>query len=152
MSISVSFELLLLYFLICLFSFANSSSLTEAEINIYKNRGVVLSYVQDYFPAHRGWQQQPLAAVVGDIPVFFQSGDIPDNFDFYSDLGMNSQLPKVKQNGNVALLVYNPAPLLKAPSLIDVDLLDLLAWHPTVNLFWQGSKFMVMNQTMTWEI
>lgn len=122
-------------------AFANSSSLTEAEINIYKNRGVVLSSVQDYFPGHRGWQQQPLAAVVGDIPVFFQSGDIPDNFDYYSDLGMNTHLPKVKQNENAALLVYNPAPLLKAPSLIDIELLDLFAWHPTVNLFWQGTKF-----------
>ena len=91
-------------------AFSRGSNLSKATIDIFKNKNVVLTSLDNYFPGYRGYQQWPWAATIEDIAVWSQTGDIPPNFDKQGSgrLSQNSHFPKVQQSGNVALLTYFP--------------------------------------------
>ncbi|MCU0661633.1 MAG: hypothetical protein MUC50_04825 [Myxococcota bacterium] len=90
--------------------YSRASSISSARINIFKNSNIVLTSLEDYYPGYKGYQQWPWAATVEDIAVWTQTGDIPLNFEKQGSgaLSQNSHLPKVQQNGNVALVTYFP--------------------------------------------
>lgn len=83
-------------------SFSRSSVLNGARIKIHKRGAVVLSSVEDYLPGHRGYQQWPWVANTGTLAVWTQSGSATRG------ISHNSHLPYVKQEGNVALILYRP--------------------------------------------
>ncbi len=89
-------------------TFSRSSVLSEATFDIYKNEGVTLSSVHNYYGGYAGYQQWPWVAAVDDIAVWTQSGPVTSKWSDRDDTLCNSHLPKVFQDGNVALIMYWP--------------------------------------------
>ena len=82
-------------------SLSRSSYIGKVDIDIYKNRGVVLSSAQDYWKGRLGWQQWPWAAAIEDQSVFTICGDRQT-----SEMNANTSLPYINQEENVALIMY----------------------------------------------
>lgn len=89
-------------------TFSRGSSISRATIDIFKNRNVVLTSLDNFYPGYKGYQQWPWAATIEDIAVWTQTGDIPSGWAKKSSVSQNSHLPKVQQEGNVALITYFP--------------------------------------------
>ncbi len=86
-------------------SISRSSYIGKAEIDIYKNHGVVLTSLQNYWKGRLGYQQWPWVATCGDQPVFTRSGNVGEG-GFNEDRSNNTTLPYLEQDGNVALIMY----------------------------------------------
>ena len=93
---------------------------------MYKNRGVVLTSIQDHWKGRKGYQQWPWVATVGKEAVFTRSGTPAP-----SSTTSNTTLPYVEQVDNVALIMYRAD---KDLSLFTSDSYD-------VALHWQEEDF-----------
>ena len=93
---------------------------------MYKNRGVVLSSIQNHWKGRAGYQQWPWVATIGDQAVFTRSGN-PKTTNKIS----NSNLPYIEQKDNVALIMYRP----------NKDLSTLGRKNTSVALHWQKENF-----------
>ncbi|MCP3907597.1 MAG: hypothetical protein GY712_06230, partial [Oceanicoccus sp.] len=91
-------------------TFTRSSILCQATFNLYKDHGSVLHSNEDYYGGYFGWQQWPWVATVGDIAVWTQSGTVTTEWGHANGQNCNNHLPKVFQDGNVALIIYFPNP------------------------------------------
>ncbi len=103
-------------------TFSRSSVLSRASFNTYKNKGVVLSSVEAYYGGYYGYQQYPWMATVDDLAVFTQSGEVLSDWDDRSDDNVNTHLPRVMQDENVALIMYWPNTEISAAFDTDVAL------------------------------
>ncbi len=126
-------------------TFSRSSVLSQAKFDIYKNEGVTLSSVDAYYPGYFGWQQWPWVAAVDDIAVWTQSGPVYSDWGERSDLNINTHLPRVMQDGNVALIMYWPnTEIAMASPFSDVD--------TDVALHWKDSDFDEVDSYDRWII
>jgi len=105
---------------------SRSSYIGESEVKVYKNRGVVLTSIQDHWKGRKGYQQWPWVATVGKEAVFTRSGTPAP-----SSTTSNTTLPYVEQVDNVALIMYRAD---KDLSLFTSDSYD-------VALHWQEEDF-----------
>lgn len=87
-------------------SISKSSVIVGQEVAIFKNNGVVLSSIQDFWKGKLGYQQFPLAANIENTAVFPVSGKIVDDWSKVPSSNANDHLPYVEQNSNVALMMY----------------------------------------------
>ncbi|MCU0663531.1 MAG: hypothetical protein MUC50_14535, partial [Myxococcota bacterium] len=115
-------------------TFSRSSSLSEANIKIYKNAGSVLTSIDNYFFGYKGYQQWPWAATADDIAVWTQSGNIKEGWVPASSQSANSHLPRVQQDRNVAMIKYFPN--------IEIRTAQWLGEYDTaVFLYWPTNRF-----------
>jgi len=84
-----------------------SSVLTGHDVVLFKNREVVLSSVQNYFPGSLGYQSYPWVASTGKLSIWTQSGPAVD-WEERPGVPSNSHLPYLEQIDNVLLIMYNP--------------------------------------------
>lgn len=76
------------------------------QIRLYRSEGAMLSSVEDFWPGHVGYQSFVWMGVCDDIAVWTQSGNIfEDWLDKNGDI-TNSYLPFIRQESNVALIMY----------------------------------------------
>ncbi len=126
-------------------TFSRSSVLSQATFDIYKNEGVTLSSIHAFYPGYFGWQQFPWVAAVDDIAVWTQSGPVYSNWGDRDDLNINTHLPRVMQDGNVALIMYWPnTEIAMADPFSDVD--------TDVALHWKDSDFDEVDSYDRWII
>lgn len=110
-------------------SFSRGSAISEATIDIFKNQGVVLTSIDNYYGGYAGYQQRPWAATVDDISVWTQAGEISSQWNKYSSLMQNTHLPSITQKGHVALITYNPNKEIKvADGIKQIDTDVALHW------------------------
>lgn len=109
-------------------SASRSSVICGQTVDIFKNKSVVLTSIQDFWKGRMGWQQWPWAANTGTGAVFTQAGNVRDFATRADDLNNNSHLPYIDQKDNVALIMYRHnrdldfiVPLL-GPNTFDVGL------------------------------
>ncbi|MCO5249251.1 MAG: T9SS type A sorting domain-containing protein [Chitinophagales bacterium] len=93
-------------------SISYSSVNTQANIAIFKNKGVTLSSIQNFWKGKAGYQQWPWSAAVDDIAVNAQTGDATQPLGEHS-ITVNSTLPYIQQKDNLALIMYRPHKSLK---------------------------------------
>jgi hypothetical protein len=86
---------------------SKSTVLTDHDYVIFKNKSVTLTSVQDFWKGKLGYQQIPCVANVNSVPVYLASGKVDSTWSVGSS-NANEHLPYVKQNKNVALLMYRP--------------------------------------------
>ncbi|MCG3164729.1 MAG: hypothetical protein POELPBGB_00488 [Bacteroidia bacterium] len=90
---------------------SKSSVIMGQNVAIFKHNAVTLSSVQDFWKGKVGYQQMPVVANLGTTAVLTASGEVVA-FDERGDANENSHLPYVKQQSNVALVMYRPDPTL----------------------------------------
>lgn len=78
------------------------------KIRLYRQGGSMLTSVSNFWPGLVGGQTFPWMAAVGDVPVWTQSGLVYKSWLKKSGFLTNSHLPMIKQESNVALIVYKP--------------------------------------------
>ncbi|MCP4132522.1 MAG: hypothetical protein GY754_16230 [bacterium] len=117
-------------------TFSRSSCISQATIDIYRNNGSVLTSIDNYYPGYFGWQQWPWMATVDDIAVWTQSGPVKADWADRSRMSANSHLPYIKQEDNVALIVYWPNTEISIADKLGVNALDR-----DVSLYWPTEKF-----------
>ena len=126
-------------------SFSRSSNLSSAQVNIYKSNGVTLSSIDDYYGGYFGYQQFPLVAAVGDIAVFIQSGEVVDWEDRENDYFANTHLPRVDQDGNLAMAMFWPN--------AEITIGETVAGLSTdVALYWPGGQYDERANAGNWEM
>ena len=109
-------------------AFTGGSPLCDIIYHIYNNNYFTLTSMENYKKGKLGAQQLPWIANVGGISVFTQSGKISTIGDLHEVIG-NSHLPFVKQNKNVAMVMYNPDDLIRfSKSKANLDLSVYLNW------------------------
>ncbi|MCU0691555.1 MAG: hypothetical protein MUF54_09150, partial [Polyangiaceae bacterium] len=126
-------------------TFSRSSSISSARIKVYKNRGAVLTSIDDYFPGYRGYQQWPWVATIGDIAVWTQSGEIGPGWEPASRTSANSHLPKVQQTDNVAMITYFPNLEIRAAQWLG-------EYDTQVSLYWPTERFDETTELGRWII
>jgi hypothetical protein len=88
-------------------SFASLSSvICDDTIALYKHYSVTLSSVQDLSPGNMGYQQYPCVANIENTSVYTASGQVLPWGSRNAD-SENDDLPFVRQNKNVALIMYH---------------------------------------------
>lgn len=83
--------------------FSRSSVLSSANFSMYKDGGVMMHSIQNYWGGRQGYQQTPWIATTGTQSVWAKVGDGNSTMQ-------NDHLPKIKQVNNVAVIQYNPYP------------------------------------------
>ena len=119
---------------------SESSVICSDTVKIFKDNTVTLSSVQNLWPGKLGYEQIPCVANVGTTSVFTASGKIIANFENRSATNENNDLPYVKQQSNVALLMYRPA--------VGLPLLGYK--HPEVSLHWIDSAYSEVRYDSSW--
>ncbi|BBM02943.1 hypothetical protein [Microbulbifer sp. GL-2] len=124
--------------------FTTSSIISEKTLDLYRHGVVQLSSYQDYHAGNAGWQQQPWVATTGTLQVTTRSGAGNGGWKAGGQNMMNTNLPYIKQNKNVALVLYKPAMELRfmdgvgnATDFLPID--DFVT--ESVNLTWPADKF-----------
>ncbi|MCP3965671.1 MAG: hypothetical protein GY718_04850 [Lentisphaerae bacterium] len=124
--------------------FTTSSIIMEKTMDLYRHGNVQLSSLQNYHPGNAGWQQQPWVATAGYYPVYTRSGAQYGGWKAGGQEQMNTHLPHIQQNKNVALILYKPAMELRfmdgvvaSTDFLPVD--DFLT--APVNLYWPEEYF-----------
>jgi hypothetical protein len=115
-------------------TFARSSSISQAQLNIYRNAGTALASIDDYFAGYCGYQQWPWVATVDDIAVWTQSGTIDPGWVPKSSMSANSHLPLVQQNANVAMITYFPNIEIRTAQWLN-------KYDTSVSLYWPKERF-----------
>lgn len=106
---------------------SKSSVISGQTVAIYKNKGIVLTSVQDKWKGGVGYQMWPWCATVDSFPIFTASGDATTAWDNWSSTGSNTHLPYVAQESNVALIMYRPDPL---PALLGFNNKEVVLFFP----------------------
>ncbi|MCP4744737.1 MAG: hypothetical protein GY874_01150 [Desulfobacteraceae bacterium] len=115
-------------------TFGRSSDISHATIDIFKNKGIVLTSLHNYYGGYFGWQQWPWAATIDDIAVWTQSGQVKENWRDRGGINANSHLPYIDQVDNVALILYWPnAEIRIADTFNQLD--------TSVALYWPADRF-----------
>lgn len=99
------------------------------SIQVYRQRGSMLTSVSNFWPGLVGGQTFPWMAVADDTPIWTQSGIVTEKWLSRNDRILNSHLPSVVQKDNMALIVYKP----QQPMALNV------LGH--VTLHWPESRF-----------
>lgn len=94
-------------------TYSRGSSISQSTVDIYKHNNIVLTSLDNYYPGYKGYQQWPWVATLGDIAIWTQSGTIPSDWGKSTSTSQNAHLPKVQQNGNVAMITYYPNYLIR---------------------------------------
>lgn len=89
-------------------TYSRGSSISQSSVNIYKHNNIVLTSIDNFYPGYRGYQQWPWVATLGDIAIWTQAGTIPSGWAKSGAASQNAHLPKVQQQGNVAMITYFP--------------------------------------------
>lgn len=89
-------------------TYSRGSSISQSTVKIYKHNNIVLTSLDDFYPGYKGYQQWPWVASLGDIAIWTQSGTIPSGWGKSTSTSQNAHLPKVQQDGNVAMVSYFP--------------------------------------------
>lgn len=89
-------------------SVANSSVISQSNVALYKNKGVTLSSIQDFWIGHQGYQQWPWVAAVDDLAVWTQSGEVKEVWRERNKQQANASLPYLEQKSNRLLIMYKP--------------------------------------------
>ncbi len=119
---------------------SESSVICNDTVKIFKHNTVTLSSVQDFWPGKLGYEQIPCVANVGTTAVFTASGKILANFESRSATNENNDLPYVKQQSNVALLMYRP----------EANLPTIGYKYPQVSLHWLDNTFDEERNSGSW--
>lgn len=119
-----------------------SSLICGQDLAIFKNSGVTLSTIQDFWKGKIGFQQHPVVACVGTTAVYPASGPVFADWQERSPNNANEHLPYVEQSHNVALVMYRPQTV---PALLPYDNKD-------VALFWQDTAFDEIVENGNWLI
>ncbi len=115
-------------------TFSRGSSIAGARIDIYKNRGIVLSSLDNYYGGYSGYQQWPWVATVDDIAVWTQSGEVTADWGDRDRLMQNIHLPWIRQEGNVAMILYWPNTEIRIADTIN-------QMDTNVALYWPTDRF-----------
>ncbi|WP_444900707.1 fascin domain-containing protein [Microbulbifer sp. VAAC004] len=133
--------------------FTTSSIISEKTMDLYRHGNVQLSSYQDFHAGNAGWQQLPWIATTGTIPVYTRSGAEYGGWKAGGQEQMNTHLPYIKQNENVAMVLYKPAMELRfmdgvnrATDFLPVD--DFLT--APVNLHWPTEQFDEATSFQNW--
>jgi len=102
------------------------SVLSSSKIRLYRNEGSMLSSLEDFWPGYVGYQSFPWMGVCDDVAIWTQSGEVYENWLDKSGDIVNSHLPYVVQESNVALIMYKP---------------NSARLSKDVALFWEDSRF-----------
>jgi hypothetical protein len=86
-------------------SISRSSYIGNVEIEIYKDKGVVLSSAQDFWKGRLGYQQWPWVAAIEETAVYTRCGEVTA-WTNIPERQSNTSLPYIKQDDNVALVMY----------------------------------------------
>lgn len=121
---------------------SQSSVSCGQDVAIFKNNGVTLSSIQDFWKGKIGFQQHPVVACVGTTAVYPGSGPVFADWEERSADNANEHLPYVEQSHNVALIMYRPEPV---PSVLPFENKD-------VALFWQDTAFDEIEENGNWLI
>jgi len=121
---------------------SQSSVSCGQDVAIFKNNGVTLSSIQDFWKGKIGFQQHPVVACVGTTAVYPGSGPVFADWEERSANNANEHLPYVEQSHNVALIMYRPEPV---PELLPFGNKD-------VALFWQDTAFDEIVENGNWLI
>ncbi|MCO5234348.1 MAG: T9SS type A sorting domain-containing protein [Chitinophagales bacterium] len=111
-------------------SISYSSVNVQADIAIFKDKGVTLSSIQDFWKGKGAYQQWSWSAAVDDIAVTAQTGDASIPLE-ENGINVNSTLPYVQQKDNLALIMYRPH---KSLNLFGRKRHDII-------LLWDNEKF-----------
>lgn len=124
--------------------FTTSSIISEKTMDLYRHGNVQLASLQNYHAGNAGWQQQPWSATAGEHAVYTRTGAEFGGWKAGGQEQMNTHLPYIRQNGNVALILYKAAMELRfmdslesAASFIPVDDFET----EPVNLYWPEAYF-----------
>ncbi|GAB2884628.1 hypothetical protein ACCI51_09730 [Microbulbifer echini] len=124
--------------------FTTSSLISEKTLDLYRHGVVQLSSYQNYHAGNAGWQQQPWVATTGTLQITTRSGAEYGGWKAGGQEQMNTNLPYIKQNKNVALVLYKPAMELRfmegVGNATDFLPIDDFATE-SVNLIWPADKF-----------
>ncbi len=93
-------------------AFTDCSDLTNINYNIYNNGNYSVTCLENYNRGKMGAQQLPFIINLDGAPIFTQSGKVSSLGDL-KEANSNSHLPYVKQEKNVALVMYQPYDLIK---------------------------------------
>lgn len=117
-----------------------SSVICGQDVAVFRNGGVVLTSIQNFWKGKQGFQQFPCVATVGTTAVLAASGEVnPDWLNRNSD-NANEHLPLVTQQSNVALLMYYPE---TKPSILG-------AQNRAVSLHWRTQEFDETTENNLW--
>ncbi len=97
---------------------SQSSVICGQQINLFKHHSVTLASVPDFWKGKVGFQQHTCVANVGTTAVYLGSGQVHEDWTDRNENNANIHLPQVKQQKNVALLMYRPE---ETPALIGPD-------------------------------
>ena len=86
-------------------SISRSSYIGQAEIDIFKNKGIVLSTNRALLKGHAGYQQWPWVATIETQPVWTKAGNVGEG-SVGDGRNNNTTLPYLDQDENVALIMY----------------------------------------------
>ncbi len=111
-------------------TFSRGSDIAGSKIDIYKNSGIVLSSLDNYYGGYSGYQQWPWVATVDDIAVWTQSGEVKEDWGSREKLMQNTHLPWVGQEQNAALIVYNPNTEIRLAETINQMDTDVAVYWP----------------------
>lgn len=112
-------------------SISKSSVISGQDIAIFKSHSVTLSSVQDFWKGKAGYQQFPCVAAIGTTAVMTASGTVKPVWTDRPSIRANDHLPYVKQEKNVALIMYRYE---KALDFFGLD-------NPEVALHWNAADF-----------
>ncbi|MCH9756959.1 MAG: hypothetical protein K0U37_07205 [Gammaproteobacteria bacterium] len=87
-------------------SVTQSSVISQSNVALYKNKGVVLSSIQNFWPGSQGYQQWPWVAAIDNLAVWTQSGKINADGKRQHKILVNTSLPYIKQKSNMLLIMY----------------------------------------------
>jgi hypothetical protein len=120
----------------------SKSSVLNPELALFKNRNITLSSSLNYWKGRAGYQQWPVVATAGTGAVFTKSGALTDNWENFTNLNVNTSLPYVMQDENVALIMYRP-----------IKTLDLLGFSEhNIALHWPTETYDEVREFGNWII
>ena len=125
-------------------TFTRGSNLSNLNVDIYKNKSVVLSSLENHYGGYMGFQTWPWVATVEDIAIWSQSGKV-ESFNSRSSQTNNTHLPKVIQQDNLLMVIYWPNSEINAGDVfanLDTD----------VSLHWPSDSFDETQENGRWII
>lgn len=123
-------------------AFTDCSDLTNVNYNIYNNGNYSLTSLENYNRGKFGAQQLPFIINLDGVSIFTQSGKVSSVGDL-KEANSNSHLPYIKQEKNIALVMYQSYDLIKNYSY--TAKLDL-----TVYLYLNQTEFDEVVQNKNW--
>lgn len=105
-----------------LYGFTHGTDLSGANVSVFRSGDVVLSSLERYNAHYRSRHQVVWVAGVGDVAVWTQSGVNGEGFVKDGTDSVNTHLPLIQQEENVALISYRPAKDLRENSLLSIFL------------------------------